>query len=247
MRTRFSYPLFALALSILLAGSAFAEDAAATPAKKWKNETEASLVSANGNTKATTYSAKNTFGYAWTNSSIELIGGALGSNSQDSVTAEKYFASEKYSYKLSDRNYAFEKIGWERDRFAGIRDRHDGTVGLGRELIKRERDLLIAELGGGYTVEDRLKSENVDFATGRVYSKYVHTISPTSSFSQDAEYLQNFENPDDFRVNTETAITAALSAHFSLKTSYQWQHVGSPPLGFARNDTMTTVALLAKY
>jgi len=68
------------------------------------------------------------------------IGGALGSNSQGTTTAEQYFASEKVSYKLTDRNYTFEKFAWNKDRFAGIRNRYDSTVGVGRELVKNKTD-----------------------------------------------------------------------------------------------------------
>jgi hypothetical protein len=32
-----------------------------------------------------------------------------------------------------------------------------------------------------------------------------------------------------------------------MKTSFIWKHVGQPPAGFLRNDTVTTVALVASY
>jgi putative salt-induced outer membrane protein len=215
--------------------------------KPWKNVTEASLVSTNGNTKTSTTSGKNTFNYNWSKSGLELIGGGLGSKSRGVNTAEKYFASEKVSYKLSDRNYSFEKFGWEKDRFAGIKNRYDSGLGLGRELIKTEINNLIFEIGGGFISEERFNQKKNAFASGRAYSKFIHKISETANFSQDAEYLSNFEDPDDFRVNTESAITAALSVHFSLKVSYTWKHVGVPPIGFVRNDTTTAVALIASY
>lgn len=218
-----------------------------TPQKKWKNVTELSVVSANGNTKSTTSSGKNTFTIERSKTGVELVAGGLGAKSNGETTAEKYFASEKVTYKVSDRNYVFEKAGWEKDRFAGIRNRYDPNVGLGRELIATPKNLLIAEAGLGYVVEERVNSKTVDFASGRLYSKYTRTISDTSNFTQDAEYLHNFEDASDFRINTESALTAALSAHFSLKVSYRWQHVGEPPLGFARNDTTTSMALIASY
>jgi putative salt-induced outer membrane protein YdiY len=237
--------LFFLCLAL---GSAAvrAEDAAASQ-KPWKNVTEASLVSANGNSKASTTSGKNTFTYNWTKTMLELIGGGLGSKSKGETTAEKYFASEKLSYKLTDRVYTFEKYGWDKDRFAGIRNRHDIQGGLGRELIKAPKDLLIGELGGGYVSEERINTKTNTFGSGRAYTKYTHTISDTSSFSQDAEYLANFDDKDDFRVNTETALLSNLSTHLSLKVSYTWKHVGKPPVGFSRNDTTTSISLVATY
>lgn len=230
-------------LSLSFAAVSFAE----TATKPWKNESELSVVSSNGNTRSDSSSGKDTFTYKWTKTTMELIGGGMGARSNGQTIAEKYFASEKVSYSLSDRNYAFEKIAWDKDRFAGIKNRYDGTVGLGREIMKRPKDLLIAELGGGYTSEERYNQKRNSFNSGRAYSKYTRTLSDTANFSQDAEYIQNFENPDDFRAKTETALIAALSVHFSLKVAYLWKHVGTPPAGFGRNDTTTSVSLIATY
>jgi putative salt-induced outer membrane protein YdiY len=231
-------------LTLALISASFAK---AADEKPWKNVTEASLVATNGNSKASSTSGKNTFTYNWTKTSLELIGGGLGSKSRGVNTAEQYFASEKVSYKVTDRNYVFEKYQWDKDRFAGIRNRHDSTVGAGREVFKTPKDLMIAELGGGYVSEERINQKTNGFASGRAYGKYTRTISETASFSQDAEYLHNFEDGDDFRVKTETSLLAALSAHLSLKVSYVWKHVGVPPAGFSRNDTTTTVGLVATY
>lgn len=234
----------ALILGVSLPLLVRAED---KPAKAWKNRTEASYVSTNGNSKSSTYAIKDTFTDTWKKTSLELIGGALGSDSQGQSTAEQYLASEKVAYSLSERNYTFEKVGWSKDRFSGVKSRVESILGLGRQIIKTDRDLLIGELGGGYTNEDRIDAPHNDFATGRAYSKYTHTFTPTATFSQDAEYLQNFNDPDDFRANTETALISALSVHLSLKVGYKWKYVGKPPVGFGRNDTTTSMALIADY
>ncbi len=235
--------LVVLVVSALISnmGFVFAAD------KPWKNVTEGSLLTTNGNSKAFTASGKNTYTHQWPKWGMELIGGALGSKSKGENIAEKYFGSEKLSYKLSDRNYTFEKYSWDKDRFSGIKSRHDMTAGFGRELVKTERNLLIGEIGGGQIVEERYNQKTNAFGTGRAYSKYTRKLSETSTFSQDAEFLANFKNKDDFRTTTETALLAALSTHLSLKVSYQWKHVGKPPLGLLRNDTTTAVSLVATY
>ncbi len=236
-----------IVLVVIALGYFAALSQAEEAAKSWKNETELSIVSANGNTNSTSAAGKDTFTNKWSKTALEVIGGGYGAKSNEQTIAEKFFASEKVSYSISERNYVFEKGAWDKDRFAGIRNRYDGSVGFGRELIKLPKDLLIGELGTGYIVEERVNQKKNDFHSGRVYGKYTRTISETSKFTQDSEYLQNFENPDGFRVRTETALIAALSAHFSLKTAYVWQHVGVPPIGFRRNDTTTTVSIIAVY
>lgn len=215
--------------------------------KPWKNATEFSYLSTNGNSRGSTLSGKNTYDYNWSKTSLEVIGGGLGSSSNGQSTAEKYFASEKTTYKVSDRNYLYERGAWDKDRFSGIKNREDMNAGLGREFLKLSKDLLIGEFGAGEIIEERYDTPTNKFGTSRVYSKYTHTISDTASFSQDAEYLYNFKDKEDFRVNTESDLLAVLTKHMSLKLSYVWKYVGKPPLGFGRSDTTTAVALVATY
>ncbi|HOW28768.1 MAG TPA: DUF481 domain-containing protein [Elusimicrobiota bacterium] len=217
------------------------------PTKKWSNKTQISYLSANGNTKSTTLGAADEFEYRWTRWILNINAGGLGSQSARVVTAEQYYANEKMSFKLSDRNYTFEKSGWDKNRFAGIANRIDSSVGLGREIVKTPRNHWILELGGGYVNEQRIRSERETFSSGRAYTKYAFNFSPTSQFSQDAEYLHNFERAKGYRVNAETALVSAMSAHMSLKVSYLVKHVNEPAPGFGRNDTLTSAALLFNY
>lgn len=237
-----------LALITLTIGSSILYSEDAKPdAKPWKNSTEASVASTNGNSKTTTTSLKNTFGYKWTRTGLEIIGGGFGSSSRDTVTAEQYFANEKITYNITERNYVYEKLGWDKNRFAGIRNRWDGSGGVGRLLLDFPNDQLNTELGGGYINEERIGAPRNDFASGRAYLKYVHKFTGVSSFSQDAEYLHSFKDHNDYRVNTESALIAALSAHFSLKTSFVWNHVNNPVTGTIRDDTKVLAGLIVNY
>ncbi len=239
-----------LLVTLLAVGAALpvhAEDAAA--AKPWKNAGELSVVSTNGNSKNTTTSAKNTFNYKWTKAALEFVAGALGASTRNSTTAEQYNASEKVSYSLgsSDKNYIFEKAGWDSNRFAGYYHRYDVGAGYGRQILDLVKDKLIGEIGGGYVNEERVAAPRDDFGSGRAYTKYTHILSETAQFSQDGEYLHNFEDSDNYRINTETAIIASLTTHLSLKASYKWNRVGKPPAGIGRDDTTTGVALIINY
>jgi putative salt-induced outer membrane protein YdiY len=128
------------------------------PAKKWKNVAEGSFVNTNGNSKTTTTSAKNLFTYAFSGvTKLDVEAGALGARSQGLVTAEQYFTSEKVEQKISDRNYLFERYRWDKDRFARIANRHDASVGIGRDIWKTAKDLFSMELGPGYMNEERIK------------------------------------------------------------------------------------------
>lgn len=218
------------------------------PAKKWKDQAEFSLVTTNGNSKATTTSAKNAFGWDFLpNFHLDTEAGGLGSKSKSDVTAEQYFAWEKVAYKWDDRDYAFEKYRWDRDRFAKMAHRHELSVGAGRELWKTPKDLLIAEGGPTYVNEQRIGAKRNDFMAARAYSKLTHKFSDTATFSQDAEYIMSLKMARDNRLNTETAVTASLTSVFSIKASFVWKHNSLPAAGAAKDDTTTAVALLARF
>ncbi len=215
--------------------------------KKWKDAAELSYVQTAGNSKTSTLSAKNLFNYDWEKAALELSAGGLGTESDDSVTAEQYDVSEKVSLKLSGKNYTFEKTAWDKNRFAGIKDRFDLSLGIGRQFLDSEKDKLFGEVGGGYIFEDRMSSDNESFGTYRVYAKYIRTLSPTANVSQDAEYLGNFKDEKDYRFNAETALVTSISTHFSLKASYVSKYVNSPATGFKKTDTMMGVAIIVNY
>ena len=131
--------------------------------KPWKDVGEFSVVSANGNSKATTTAAKNTFSYQWSRSLLELLAGGLGSSNGSAVTAEQYNTSEKVTWTLEGRNYLFERGAWDKNRFAGIANRYDVSTGLGRVLLNFPKEVVMTELGGGYINEERTEAPRNDF------------------------------------------------------------------------------------
>ncbi len=229
---------------LALAAAAQAQEAP----KKWKDAAELSYVQTSGNSKTSTISAKNLFNYDWQKAALELVAGGLGTKSGTSVTAEQYNASEKVSWKLTGKNYTFEKIAWDKNRFAGFKDRWDLGVGFGRHILQSDDNQLFAELGGGYIWEDRLPgAENASFGTYRAYAKYIRTLSATANASQDFEYLGNLKESDGYRMNAETALVASISTHFSLKASHVWKFVNSPSAGFRKTDTINMLSLIVNY
>ena len=237
--------ILAIVALICFTSSAMAQEAAAP--KRWKDSAELSYVQTAGNSRTTSLSAKDLFNYDWSKTALELSAGGLGAKSVNTVTAEQYNVSEKVSFKLIGKNYAFQKTAWDKNRFAGIKDRYDIGLGLGRHLLAQDNDNLFAEAGGGYIIEDRLGSENKSFGTYRGYAKYIRTLSATANASQDLEYIGNMHDPKGYRMNAETALVASISSHFTLKTSYLWKFSNSPGGGFKKTDTLTAMAIIVNY
>ena len=202
----------------------------------------------NGNSKGTSTSVKNLFNYHWSDvTSLELTAGEFSAKNAGQITAENYNAGEKVTLKALGRNYAFERFGWDKDRFAGIQNRYDASAGMGRLLLELPKDKLNFELSGGYVDQELIDAPHRNFASGHAYAKYEHTLSATSKFTQDGDYLHNFKNSKGYRFNTETALIAAVSVHLSLKASFTWKRNGQPPEGIVRDDTITSMALMVNY
>lgn len=241
--------LAAAALALcLLPAAARADGAAPPPAKKWKDSAEVSIVAANGNSKTQTTSAKDSFGYQFDErTSLDVDGGGLGAKSNGAVSAEQYFAGEKATRKVDDRDYVFEKYRWSRDRFAFVAHRQEVSVGAGRELWKTSKDLLIGEAAPGYFNEQRINDKRKSYASGRAYAKYTHDFSATAHFGQDAEWIQSLADKRDAQLKTETSLTAAIDSHFSIKNSYVWKHDTRPATGATKNDEIFGMALIAAF
>jgi putative salt-induced outer membrane protein len=237
---------YTYAAALLLA--ALALSASHASAKDWKDSAELSIISANGNTKTQTISGKNSFTYDFSDKTkLEVEAGGHGARNEGKVVAEQYFAGEKVSHKISDLNYLFERYRWDRDVFAGFKHRHSFAAGIGRELWKTDKDLLVGEAAPGYVNEERVGDNTRSFASARLYAKYTREFSETSKFSQDAEYTQSLQNSDDSWINTETALIAAFNTTFSVKNSFVWKHVSRPSPGKRKDDTVIAVALIASF
>ncbi len=238
---------FIIAWVLLGQTTVWSDSPPAVSGKPWKDSAEASLVTTNGNSKTSTTSAKNSFGYQWTKTTLDLVGEALGSSNGGSVTAERYKAGQKVTWTYYGKNYVYQNFSWDKDRFAGIQDRYEVSAGVGRRLIDSAINQWNLEVGPGYVNEQRVDAPRNDFASGRAFSKYVHNFNPTTSFSQTGEFIANAKDVNGFRINTETALVTAISTHLSFKSSFVWRRVNAPPPATVKNDTTTAVALIITY
>jgi putative salt-induced outer membrane protein YdiY len=244
----FAAPILVSAARADDAAPAVSTAAAPAPVKKWKDSAEGSFVNTNGNSKTSTTAGKDNFSYDFTKRDrLEIEGGGLGARSQSQVTAEQYYAGEKTQRRFDDADYLFEKYRWDKNRFAGVVSRQEFSLGVGRPLWKTKTNLLTFEAAPGYLNEVRTGSSRISAATSRAYSKYAHDFTATSKFSQDIEYIQNLDDKRDSRINTETDLVTELSTHFAVKTSFNWKRSTRPPPGFAKDDEITSFALIANF
>jgi putative salt-induced outer membrane protein len=241
---------FALAAWILLvaASGAVAEESAKND-NAWSDQAELSFANTTGNTRTTSLAGKNLLTYKFT---PKLAGswklGGLYSEDKGQTTAENYATELRFDYLYTERIYQYAIAGWNKDRFAGIDQRYYGGIGAGDKFLLGPRHFLVGEAGLNYTKEDYTDGTDSGFLTGRAFAKYEYAISKKNRFVQSLEYLYDFSDSAHYRLNSETALVAALNETFSLKAGYIVRYDHKPvPAGLKRTDTVMSMALVADF
>ncbi len=208
---------------------------------------EVSALVTNGNTDNQTTGLS--FDLAWRPNPwlANLKSKYLTTISQETLTQESFEIAGRAGRKLTEKSDTFVEHTYLKNQFAGTDNRMISSLGAGYFWIQSDLQTLRTEAALGYTHEDRTDQTKLGFMSGLAGLIYKYKLSPTADISHETKYLPNFQNGDDWRLTTETSLSAAISSMFSSKVAWKYEHVNDPPAGKIRGDTTTTVSLLAKF
>jgi len=247
--------VFALMIISLLGGNIYAQEAkkdAAKATKKdapdviWKSSVGLSLVTVSGNAKTETLSISGDTTRKGGGNKLEVNLGTVYGKNDGEKTAEYWYGKAKYDDKFTKKAYFFGQFNSQGNKLSGYDYRLSAYPGVGYHFLENRHNL-IGEVGPGYLYEKRINAEDLSFVSGRAYTKYLWKITKTSEFSQDVEYLHDFDMPDGYRVNTKTSLTAKISDLISLKLGMTVQYVNSPPVGNKNTDVFTSTSLVFTF
>lgn len=236
----------ALAL-ILSASTVQAQDSTAPEKKPYEGTAEVSSLITNGNTKNQTTGVGLDLTYKPDPWLVNAKSKYLTTVSQEVQTQESFEASGRGGRKLSDQFDMYLEHSYLKNRFTGTEKRMVSSAGAGYQWLAGDDHKLRTELALGYTDEERSDLTKLGFMSGVVGLVYKWKISATADLGHETKYLPNFKTSDDWRLTTETALTAAISSMFSSKVAWKYEHVNAPSAGKLKGDTTTTVSILAKF
>ena len=222
---------------------AYAEDKAIT------NEAELSYLDTKGNTETITFKAKNTLNWAITDKTdlIWELGGLYGENDGDK-NAEKYNTEVKGNYAFTKKFYGSLIGGWLKDEFAGIDAKYYMGPSCGYKILAGPKHKLTAEAGVDYVAEEYTDDTDEDFFQGKVEGKYAWVFSEKNKFTQKVKYAVDFEDGDNYQVDSETALVCALNSSMSLKAAYEVKYNNAPvPDTLDNTDTTISTTLIINY
>jgi len=215
---------------------------------KWQDEAELLYVDTSGNTDVTTFSAKNTLTVPFsgkTKGTWRL--GTLYGESDGTKNAESYFTELRVDHFYTERLYSFGYGGWSKDKFAGIDARYYLGAGGGYKFSTGPEHFLLGETGLTYTREEYTDNTDNDFPGGRLFGKYEYHFTEKNKFTQSLEWLLDFNEFDNWNLNSETALQSALNSWLSLKASYVIKYDNDPIAGVKKEDRILGVALVANF
>jgi putative salt-induced outer membrane protein len=163
--------------------------------------------------------------------------------SKGKTVSSLYRAAVRGDYALQTGFGLYGSVNYERNVFAGLASRIATVTGVSAQLVADEAHRLTLE--GGVSVNaqrsvDPSTRPNQDFLGGRAATAYTHKLGPKASFAQTVEFLPNFRERDDLRINTESTIVAPITKEVGVKLSYVIRYDGQPQPGFQPTDRLFT-------
>lgn len=237
-----------LATIVLLAsGAALAEEPPAGPPPVWSGKAEASYVSTTGNTDVQTIGAGLEVDFKkelWNG----LAKGAFVQGKTDGVTTARSIAGEiRVARNLSPRFELFVQDDYFKNEFAGIDQRLSTLGGAAYSVVKTPAQELKLQAGAGYTRERRVEGPDKSFGTGQAGLLYKWKVSSTTDLSEEFSYVESFKDSSDWRIANTFSVTVAINKTLSLKASHNLAYLNEPVPGFGKTDTITSIALVAKF
>jgi putative salt-induced outer membrane protein len=227
-----------------IAVPALSED---TPPKPLSGSAELSYVSTSGNTDTKSLGAGFALKYKpglWT---TDVTAAWVKAETDGVTTADKLTAAATLSRAFGERLEAYGRASYLANEFAGIDSNLGLEGGVFYKVLRGEKQSL--DLGGGlgYVDEKRTTAEDRSFTSGNAFAKYKWKISKSADFTDELNYVYDFDNSNDWRYANSAAITASINSMFSMKAYWNVNVLNEPVPGFEKSDTTTGVSLVAKF
>ncbi|MFN2442277.1 MAG: YdiY family protein [Thermoanaerobaculia bacterium] len=217
------------------------------PPPLWSGSGELSFVSISGNTDGSSLGLGAELFWKPLPWEAELKAAFVTTETEGEKTAEALSAILGVAREINPRMAGYGRANWLSNTFAGIDSRAFLEGGLAFKVIEEEAQELRLEAGAGYTLENRVSGEELDFATGRGGVVYRWKFSENAELAEDFSLMFNLEDADDFRIGNLASISSRLTELFSLKLSHALNFYNEPVDGFDDTDQILSAAIVAKW
>jgi putative salt-induced outer membrane protein len=223
---------------------------------KWKGSLGLSWVATSGNTDTSSIGMDFALDRKPEPWGLSFV--ARGNRAEDAgvKTAENVLVSGRAVRALGKRWETFAGLAWARDPFAGFDSQTIASLGATYKVVESERHLLSFDGGFTYTWEDQISpvapsptlvEDSISFAGGLVGLNWEWQIGKASKLTERLVYLPNFDDSADWRLQSITAIEAAINEWFALRFGYDVRHRNQPIGDAEKADTTSTASVVFNF
>jgi putative salt-induced outer membrane protein len=204
-------------------------------------------VATSGNSDSSTGGLDVTYKDAFDAWGLELAGGYLRAEQDGDLTAERLFAGVRGTRSISERWQAFAGASYLKDKFAGLDPRYVVEAGATYTMLLGVPHELSFDLGAAWNSDELVDGTSDSYVSGLAALRYAWTISDTAKLTERLAFFPSLEDTDDFRIESDLAIQAAVAKHVALKFGYNVRYDNQPVPGFSETDTVTSISLVLSY
>ncbi|MEM7351383.1 MAG: DUF481 domain-containing protein [Acidobacteriota bacterium] len=220
-------------------------DAEEGEAKRWQGEAGLSFLSTTGNTDTESFGLDFHLDREPDPWGLGIKVQVQRAEEDGLRTAERYFLGLRGKRAVGERWELFFGLSGEQDEFAGIDLRTLAEVGFSYQALVGPKHDLVFDMGATWTDEDRVPPELDSDSIGAILGlKYEWQISDSATLSERLTYYPNFDDSDDWRYESTTALTASLNARFALQLAYDLRFRNQPVGDRDDTDASTKVSLV---
>jgi putative salt-induced outer membrane protein len=204
---------------------------------------DAGFVSASGNSDFTSANLGEKAGWGMNGWGFSQTTKVLLGKTSGKQTAESYDAGVRAQRAVSGRIGVFAIAIYQRDPFAGLASRWSGGPGVAVGLLRSAHDTLGVETALTEQRERSTAAVSRSFAATRSAALFKHSFAASASLSEALEWVANLKTSPDYRLNSETALTAPLSRQIALRVAYVIRFDNQPEPGFKKSDRILTTGV----
>lgn len=218
---------------------------------KYTSSTSFSFLLTRGNNNNQTFSFDTDQNFFFNKSRLKARLSVIYAQKLGEERSEIYNAQFEYNHQIKKGTYILALLAGERNRLAGNEFRFAYSIGAGFIVLKTEKLEVTSEISGGRTSENLRKISQLKYFSSYLSligtTRLIYTISKTSQLIHQNNFFFNFKEMKDWRVDSNTSLSASISKNFALKTSFRIIYDNLPVEGFKAADYYFLTSVVIKF
>lgn len=210
----------------------------------WDTQAELGAVRTGGNTSTQSLHAKLKTAYSTGRWVHTVRGSAVNNSTSGTTSAERYAASFRSDYKVSNFDYIFGRYAFDTDRFSGYKSRHSGSLGYGHYFLRDEIWQWKGEIGAGARQTRYIPAPTDNEVVGRAATYLKWKISDSATFIQ---HLETEGGKKGWVSNSVSALKNKINGNLSSKIALNLQHNSNAPAGKKKLDSELAVTFVYAF